>query len=97
MYVWVCGALTFSVTPLFTPAPLSPVLRMVPMSISMPMPSLLACSYKVVLLDLGWTLHTHSSSVFVPAWTHLQSHWAETFQACPIILRSGQGLQGPVR
>ena len=73
---------------LVTTTPL-PVLKMVSM------PPSFACPQKLVFPALGWTLHTHSNSV--PARAHLQPHRAQTLQSCPIILRPGQGVQGPVR
>lgn len=82
--------------PLVTPAPLSPVLKMVSMPIPVSMSPSFTCSQKVVLPGLGWTLQAHSNSVSVPARAHLQSHWAQTLQARTIILRPGQGVQGPV-
>lgn len=90
---WV-SRLTFSMPSLVMPTPLSPVFEMVSVSIPVSVPPSFTCPQKVVFPGLGWTLHTHSSSV--PAGAHLQSHRAQTLQSHPIILRSGQGVQGPV-
>lgn len=93
-------------SPLFTSTTLSPVFKVMSMSVSvslsvpipvpMSMSSSLACPQELVFLALGWTLQTHSNSVSALAHAHLQSYWAKIFQACPIILRPGQGVQGPV-
>lgn len=88
--------LTFSVPPLFVPTPLSPVLEVVSVPVPVSVPPPFACPQKVVVPGLLWTFHTHSRSVSVPARAHLQSHRAQTLQARPVVLRPGQGVQGPV-
>lgn len=91
--VWI-SQVTFAMPLFVPPTPLSPVLKVVSVTIAMSMSPSFACPQQLVVPALRLTLPTHPGSV--PAGAHLQPHRAQTLQACPVILGPGQGVQRSV-